>query len=335
MPLSFPPLLDEAADREQWPVPSFAWQQAPVRVNDVAQPCRLESQRGTVVDGEMLRFDPAERRLGLRIRATGATGSVSFSQFRRLTLIAPFRPDPPIAGATPKRVPAAAYEREYTVHLNGTDAQLTGRTAGYVETPDGLYLFTPVEEEASLQRGFVPRCAYLRCEFGPTAAEVAARLWIASPAELLDAIDRQQRMAVRPLGESLLALGLLTKGQLERALARLPDDMPLGEALVAAGLVSPTNLRTALAHKMGYPLVDLIRFRVDPAALSRLTKPLAISCRAVPLMLDEDRLIVAIDDPSRVADLQAIRAFARLTVVAVLAPQLQIQLALDRLSSGV
>ena len=334
-PLSFPLLLDEAADHLQWPVPPFAWQQAPVPVNDVTQPCRIESHKGTVVDGEMLHFDPAEHKLTMRIRANGVTGSVSFSQFRRLTLSTPNGPDRPIAGAAPRRVPTAAYEREYVVHLHGADPPLSGRTAGHVEAPEGMYLFTPFEEGASLQRVFVPRSAYLRCEFGPTAEEVAARLWIGSPGDLLEALERQEHMAVRPLGQSLLALGLLTQHQLDLALAMRPDGEPLGDSLVAAGTISPADLRTALAHKMGFPLVDLTRFPIDPAALSRVTKPMAISCRAVPLMLDKERLIVAVDEPARLAELQAIHAFANLTVLAVLAPQLQIQLALDRLSGSV
>jgi len=112
---------------------------------------------------------------------------------------------------------------------------MIGRTAGYVEAAAGLYLFTPIDEEAALQRVFVPRCAYSHCEFGPSAEEIAARLWIGSPAELLDAIERQERMPVLPIGQSLLALGLLTPAQLDRELAKPAGDRPLGEALVATG----------------------------------------------------------------------------------------------------
>jgi hypothetical protein len=331
--LSFPALLDEGADRLQWPVPPFAWRKTPSPCDDIPQPCRLESQTGAVVDGEMLSFDPAGHTLSFRNRADSPAVSVSFSRLRRLTLNTPLKPDPPIAGTQEKRVPVAEYEREYTLHSSGKDAPLTGRTAGHMETSEGMYLFTPVEEETSLQRVFVPRSAYLHSEFGPSAEEVAARLWIASPAELLEAIERQQRKAVQPLGQSLLALGLLTQRQLDRALARPPDNMPLGESLVAAGTISRADLQTALAHKMRYPLVDLMRFPIDPAAVSKLSPPLAKNCRAMPLMLDKGRLIVAVDEPSSGVKLQAIHAFAQLKVVAVLATQLQLMLALDRLSS--
>ena len=163
---------------------------------------------------------------------------------------------------------------------------MTGRTAGYVEAAAGLYLFTPVDEEAALQRVFVPRCAYSHCEFGPSAEEIAARLWIGSPAELLDAIERQERMPVLPIGQSLLALGLLTQAQLDRELAKPVGDRPLGEALVAAGLISHTDLHTAIAHKMGYPMVDLTRFPVDPAAVAKVPKDIAA---APPHVAADDR----------------------------------------------
>lgn len=284
----------------------------------------------------MLAFEPAERRLTLRIRTDSSGGWVSFSQFHRLTLSTPLQPLAPIGSTPVERVPAAAQERKYALHSSGTAAPLIGRTAGHVEAPEGMYLFTPVDDEASLQRVFVPRSSYVRCEFGQSAEEVAAKLWIASPVELLQAIELQQSRPVLPIGQSLLALGMVTKHQLDRALARRPDGMPLGESLVAAGMLTSSDLKTALAHKMGYPLVDLTRFPIETAALSKLSPRLALSCRAIPLMLDKERLIVAVDRPSRVGKLRTVHAFAQLTVVTVLAPKTQILLlAMERLSSSV
>jgi hypothetical protein len=125
---------------------------------------------------------------------------LSFSRFCRLTLTTPLRPASRTTGAPIERVPAAAQERDYTLHFDDVTAPLTGRTAGYVETSDGIYLFTPVNEEAGLQRVFVPRTAYTRREFGPSAEEVATSRWIASPNELLEALERQQKKPILPLG---------------------------------------------------------------------------------------------------------------------------------------
>ena len=334
-PTPFPTLTEDAFERWQWPVPPFAWRHLPAPDVGDPQPCRLEAQAGATVEGDMLGFDPAARTLTFRSTPAGPAVTLSFSRIRRLTLTTPLRPAPPIADAPVERVPAAAQERDYRLQSEGRGHPLTGRTAGHVETAAGLYLFTPVEEEASVQRVFVPRSAYTRCEFGASAEEVAASRWISSPHELLDAIERQQRMPVLPLGHSLLALGFVTQLQLDRALARQSGKVPLGESLVVAGVISRSDLQTALAHKMGYPLVDLTRFPIEPAAVAKLPHRIAVAYRAMPLMVNKERLIVAVDRPSRVIKLQGLHAYAQATVVPVLASKIQIMLAVARLSEDV
>ena len=128
---------------------------------------------------------------------------------------------------------------------------------------------------------------------------MAALRWIASPGALLEAIERQHRMPVPLLGDAMLALGLLTKDQLNWVLATQTGDKPLGELLVAAGIISRSDLQTALAHKMGYPLVDLKHFPIDPAAVAKLPHRVAKGYQVMPLLLDKDRLIIAVDKPSR------------------------------------
>ncbi|HZT56714.1 MAG TPA: hypothetical protein VFA35_10835 [Burkholderiaceae bacterium] len=326
----FPTLITDAPESWQWPAPPIAWRHRPAPGLDEVQPCRIESPNGTPVDGEMLGFDPGKRTLTFRSSATGPVVELSFARFRRLTLTEPLRPVVQAAGTPVEQVRAAAHERDYRLRSNSTAPAISGRTAGRVEAPEGLYLFAPVEEEASLQRVFVPRSAYTLCEFGASAEEVAARMWIASPTELLAAIERQQRMPIRPLGQSMLELGLLTQTQLERALARQTGDRPLGESLVAGGLISRNDLQTALAHKMGYPRVDLARFPIDPQAIAKLPQRIAVGFRLMPLMLDGDRLIVAVDKPARVVKLRTVHAIAGITVVPVLASRMQILAAQER-----
>jgi len=318
-----------------WPAPPFAWQPVPPPADNVAQPCSIEDLSGNAVHGEMRNFDPVAGSLTFASTADGDAVSWAFSRLRRLVLATPLRAGSQGMGGSGERPPAAAHERDYTLHDVAQARPMTGRTTDYVEADTELYLFTPVDEEPALQRVFVPCSAYSSCEFGPSAEEIAARLWISSPHALLEAIERQERKPVLPIGHSLLALGLLTQAQLDRELARSTDDRPLGESLVAAGLISHADLQTVIAHKMGYPMVDLKRFPIDPSAVAKMPPSIAARHRVLPLMLDHGRLIVAVDRPSRVTELRSLHIYLNTPIVPVLASVMQITLALDKLSSDV
>ena len=329
---AFPPLIEQTTDRWHWPLPPFSWRHLAPPDNDVAQPCRIESHGGACVEGEMLGFDPAAATLSLRTAPDAPAVTLPFARFRRLTLTTPLSAASALSGAPLERIPAAAQERDYRLQPRGSGSEIVGRTAGHVDAPEGLYLFAPLDEDQSVLRQFVPRSAYVRCEFGASAEETAALHWIATPQDLLAAIERQQRMPVLPIGRSMLELGLLTQAQLDRALARQTGEQPLGEMLVADGVILRADLQTAIAHKMGYPLVDLARFPVDPAVAQMLPQRRAAEYRALPLMIDKPRLIVAVDRPQRLEKLRTVPSFARYTVVPVLASRGQIMLAIARAS---
>ena len=279
----------------------------------------------------MLGIDLRARSLQYRTGAQGTPLTLPLARVRRLTLATPLRAQAMRDGGTPERVPAAEHERSYCLASAGGGSPITGRSAGRVETPEGLFLFTPINNDGALLRVFVPSTAYTSCEFGPTAHDAAAERWIATPAELLAAIARQQHMPVLPIGQSLLDLGLVTPEQLERALTTKQGDEPVGEALVRSGVITQGDLHTAIAHKMGYPLVDLSRFPIDPAVAHKLPLRLAVKHRSLPVMIDKERVIVAMDRPQRAVDLQGLYALAPLKVVPVLAPKSRILLALSGL----
>ena len=316
--MDFPTLYAEP-ERGQWPMPPFNWHHLRSPDGAVAEPCRIETLQESLVEGEMLRFDPVAGRIIFRPSSGKPAGSVSFHRFRQMTLTDPLVAAPRSPGAPIERVPAAAQEREYSLHFVNDGGVRRGRTAGHVETDAGLFLFTPLEDERSLERVFVPRHAYSRCEFGPSMEERAAALWIGTPEELISAIERQQSAPVRLIGEALLHLGLVTPTQLNRALSAQRGDVPLGEMLVATGVISRADLQTALAYKMGYPLVDLGRFPIDDSVAAMLPIRVAAESLSVPLMMHDRRLIVAVDRPSRTTRLNNLQACAGLKVVPVLA----------------
>lgn len=322
------PVLNATLDDWRWPAPPFKWAHEPP-VADGAQPCVIETRNGSSVEGELLNVDPIAGLITLRGKGASTSVDLPFSRFARLTLTEPLVPMGARQGALPEHAPVAAEERSYRLHRD-LGAPLEGRTLGRVQADEMLLLWLPVDGGRSLRRVLVPRSAYQQAEFGPTAEEVAARRWISTPEELVRALG--ERRPVVQMGEALLELGFITTRQLEDALGAADGKQPLGERLVASGVLSRSNLHTALAYKVGMPLVNLARFPLSAETVQILPHKIAVNARALPLLVHGDRLIVAVDRPARIEKLKQAQPFSRHTLVPVLAQKTRILLALARLA---
>lgn len=324
--LTFPTLEAPEDEAWRWPAPPFArWRVEPVM--EAQHPCVLQTPSGDTLEGELLGFRGDAGRLTFRYRSDGKPLALPFSRFSRLSLAEPIGLADPNTGVPLLSLPLASEQRSVRLS-NGARVQQEIVTLGELERPEGLYLYEPVvSDECQVRAVFVPRSAYTRCDIGPTALDWAAEHWISEPDELLQAIARQQRMTVLPLGHALRHLGLATQEQLEHALAQPMGDIPLGERLVALRVISEADLQSAIAHKMGFPIVDLTRFPIDPNALRTIPVKVAIACRCVPLLLDGKRLIVAVDRPQRLDKLRERHVLPDLQPVPVIASRAHIKAA--------
>lgn len=329
-PLEFPPLFDANYAAWSWPAPPFALRFEMPPAGRV-EPCRIDTTSGAVVAGEMLAIDADAGRIDFRSSAGGSTLSLPFAQFRRLTLTTPLQPVARTPGAPLERLPAAAQEREVRVLPAGGGAELVTRSVGHVENGWGLFLYPPADGERSLLRQFLPRGSWRELRFGPSAEEQAMQHWVTTKQGLLDALARQAKAPPLPLGEALLHLGLVTKAQIDAMVAHGDAARPLGERLVAAGVLGSADLQTAFGHKMGCPLVDLLRFPIDADAARLLPLRAVVAHRALPIMVDGQRLIVAVDRLSRVANLNSLQTLAGMTVLPVMARKSQLRVALAAL----
>jgi hypothetical protein len=327
-----PTLMLDAVVAWEWPRPPFASDNLMTPLDGGVQACRIETLNGTAVDGLLIHFDADAQVLRFCDKPDSRSLLLPFAKFRRLTLTTPWPfkrsgPDSPV-----ERIPSLLQERDYRIDL-AAGGQLTGRTMGHVQRDYGLFLFSPTRDGTAVRRVFVPKAACGAAHFGKSAEEEAAERWIATPEQLLAALDMQRRAPIKPLGDALVDLGFVTRDMLERVVSeQSPDrEQPLGEALVAMGLLDADDLQTALAHKMGYPLVDLSRFPLDKRAVRKLSQRAMIEHGAVPVLLQGDRLVVAVDNLARVPRLQSLQGLADLKVMPVLASRERIKLALSAL----
>lgn len=111
------------------------------------------------------------------------------------------------------------------------------------------------------------------------------------------------------LGEILVHAEAITEDQLNTALeSQESSKYRLGQELVNLGFVTETEVYSALADQMGLPLVDLETVAIDPSVVKLVPQKFAEKKRVLPIELDDDRLTVAMADPTDVMAVDDVRA---------------------------
>jgi type IV pilus assembly protein PilB len=111
-----------------------------------------------------------------------------------------------------------------------------------------------------------------------------------------------------PIGEALIAQGVLSKEQLARALAEQTSSrLPLGEVLMEQGIVSPTVLIRALAKHLGVRGCLLRHGLIDPSLLKLIGPEEAERLKALPMFLVHGTLTVAMSEPQSLPRIDRLR----------------------------
>ena len=117
-------------------------------------------------------------------------------------------------------------------------------------------------------------------------------------------------MAVRRwLGDTLLSAGLVTRQQLDEALAaQNTTGQKLGQTLVTLGYLSETDLLQTLCADAGIPFLTDTELQPQPDSVALIPAELARQHSVVPLKLESRHLVIAMADPF---DLLSIRSLTR------------------------
>jgi type IV pilus assembly protein PilB len=113
---------------------------------------------------------------------------------------------------------------------------------------------------------------------------------------------------VRRIGDVVVELGFANRNAVEEAVAEARvSGRPLGQVLVASGLVSSEQLSRALAERNNLPFVDLEVFDVDKGAASLVSTSQARHYQAIPIrFLDERTILIATSSPANLVGLDDI-----------------------------
>jgi len=329
-----------------WPLPPWAMNTT-VRQSLMDAPCQITGLNNHVLSGCLEQVDLANRHVKVLMPNVRNPLKLGFDQFRTLVLTEPLSLSSMFGVNIDMQVDAL----DFRIWLKQGEV-LEGKTLGHVQQAEGLFLFLP-EQKTSFQRMFIPAASLQRFEVGPRlgdmlvanekitadqvdeAVEMQQQLRtrklgeilmnnaVLTPEQLLQAIDQQARMPMVRIGEALVALDLISQAQLDEALSQQQQDrtLPLGEVLIQLHMVTRDDVRLALARKMGYPMVDLSQFPVENEALRQMPYSTASRADAVPIVLREGLLVVAMSDPSDRRALSELSFVTQCRIVPVLAQQ--------------
>lgn len=178
--------------------------------------------------------------------------------------------------------------------------------------PASFVISTPMEIAARIERIYGKEQGRI--------GETLIRKQLLKPEQLRSALHEQQHGGgVRPLGEVLVRLGFVTEADVENALReQQTSTREPGSGIDEPGKADSSGIARSLAIQLGYEYVDG-DVEADPYAVSLLPEQTAIRYSAVPLRIENNRLVVAMKDPRQIFAIDDIRLITKYDIRPVVA----------------
>lgn len=133
------------------------------------------------------------------------------------------------------------------------------------------------------------------------------------------------------LGDVLLENGLLSKSQLEEALAEQKHSREkLGQIMVRKGFITEQQLLEVLEFSLGIPQVQLNRVKIDPAVVKLLPTSLIRKHYILPISVTQRHLTLGMIDPLNYEAIDDVRILTGLDVLPVLVSEQDMNAAIQQ-----
>src|SRR3954465_8008529 len=133
------------------------------------------------------------------------------------------------------------------------------------------------------------------------------------------------------IGDLLLREGLITKEQLEKALAEQKQSgTRVGYNLIKLGYIQELELVRQLAKQYKMNAVDLSKFNVDPKIAKLIPTDLATKNLVIPLKRDGRQLTVAMADPTNLGVLEDLKFITRYDIFPVIAGEFTLRTIIEK-----
>ncbi len=127
-------------------------------------------------------------------------------------------------------------------------------------------------------------------------------------------------MKNKRLGEMLVDAKVLSNEQVEEAVRiQQKSGKRLGTVLVENNFISEKQLIDVLCLQLGIDFIDLNKEEIDPYMASVIPKSIAVQYRVVPVKVEKDKLILAMEDPLNFRALETVKQITKLKVVPYIA----------------
>src|SRR5688572_11598187 len=124
------------------------------------------------------------------------------------------------------------------------------------------------------------------------------------------------------LGEMLIASNLIDEVQMQIALAEQKrTGKRFGSTLVDLNFIDENVLAAFLSKQIDIPCISLLHVDIPRKVQRKITREVAIDCKAVPVRIEGERLEVAMVDPTDLDVLTTLEAAAGMTVTPLIAPE--------------
>lgn len=161
---------------------------------------------------------------------------------------------------------------------------------------------------------------------------------VANGASVVDSIEldlpsEKRSGFARPvsLGQMITDAGILTAAEVASAQETAwKERLPLGRVLVKEGMVMSTDLATLTALHLGLAMVDLRSETIDPSSVILIPEDVARRYLVLPISRTDDRLTVAMTDPTDLQVLQDLSSRTGYTIDPVITTEEDLQEHVDR-----
>jgi type IV pilus assembly protein PilB len=143
------------------------------------------------------------------------------------------------------------------------------------------------------------------------------------------------KLQAKKLGQILLARGVVSDGDLEKALAEQQQTKGfLGQILLRRGVIKKRDLAEALQDQLGVPSVELSDVAIPAEVAAYLPENMVRSYRAVPFEVDGGVMNVAMADPLNLTAIESMRLVTGMDVRTFFAPEEDVLLTTNKLFDG-